>query len=169
LFSFFRVFKRSFFVKKLKLGVSTFIFTEYFKGFDKLDVIKGIFGNETIQILNNLKVDITWFGRYMFVDDDSGHLVISSRYLRNGNRIDIYLDLIHELFHIKQFQEGKNLFDKNFSYVDRPTEIEAYSYTINEARRIGLSDKRILRYLKTEWINLDDLKKLAKTLDVSFN
>ena len=116
--------------------------------------------------LSELDFDIIWFGGYMFVDDNSGHLVISSRYLKNGNKIDIYLDLIHELIHIKQYLAGKNLFDNTYSYVNRPTEIEAYYFTIKEARRIGLSDKRILEYLKTEWITSYDLKKLAKKLDV---
>jgi hypothetical protein len=166
LFKLFRILQRSFLVKKLNLGVSTFIFSDYFKGFENLKVIKAIFGKNTTQVLNNLKVDITWFGGYMFVDDFSGHLVVSSRYLKKGNKIDIYLDLIHELFHVKQFLEGKNLFDSKYSYVDRPTEIEAYDYTIKEARRLGLTDKRILRYLETEWITPTALRRLAKTLNV---
>jgi len=35
-----------------------------------------------------------------------------------------------------------------------------------EARRLGLSDERICRYLKTEWMSDEDLKKLTKTLNV---
>jgi len=168
LFRLFRILQRRFLVKKFSFGVSTYLFSDYFKGFEKLDVVKTIFGNKTNTILGNLKVDLTWFGGYMFVDDFSGHLVVSSRYLKKGNKIDIYLDLIHELFHIKQFLEGKNLFDHNYSYVDRPTEIEAYTYTIKEARRIGLTDKRILTYLKTEWITPKALKRLAKNLNVNY-
>jgi hypothetical protein len=168
LFRLFRTFQRSFLVKKFNLGISTFIFSDYFKGFEKLEVVKAIFGNKTNEILNNLKIDLTWFGGYMFVDDFSGHLVVSSRYLKKGNKVDIYLDLIHELFHVKQFLEGKNLFDTNYSYVDRPTEIEAYTYTIKEARRIGLTDKRILAYLETEWITSEDLRRLAKYLNVNY-
>lgn len=166
MFRIFRIFQRNFFVKKLIFGTSTFFFTQYFKGYEKLKVVQEIFGNKTDQILNNLKVDITWFGRYMFVDDISGHLVISSRYLKTGNKVDIYLDLIHELIHIKQYLEGRNLFDNTYSYAERPTEIEAYSYTIKEARRIGLDDQRILEYLKTEWLSLHDFKKLAKKLKI---
>ena len=168
LFRLFRVFQQSFWVKKFNLGVSTFNFTDYFKGFEKLDVVKAIFGKETSEVLVNLKVDITWFGGYMFVDDFSGHLVVSSQYLKKGNKIDIYLDLIHELFHVKQFLEGRNLFDTKYSYVNRPTEIEAYVYTVKEARRLGLTDKRILRYLETEWITPTDLRRLAKTLNVHY-
>jgi len=53
-----------------------------------------------------------------------------------------------------------------YRYVERPTEVEAYRYTVEEARRLGLSDERICRYLKTEWMNADDLRQLAKTLEV---
>ena len=166
MFRFFRIFQRIFFIKKLNFGISSFIFAEYFKGYEKLTVVKNIFGDKTNQILNNLTIDITWFAGYMFVDDHSGHLVISSRYLKTGNKIDIHLDIIHELIHVRQYLEGKNLFDNTYSYVDRPTEIEAYSYTIKEARRIGLCDERILEYLKTDWITSSDLKKLAEKLDI---
>ena len=73
--------------------------------------------------------------------------MISKGYLNNGDKTDIYLDLIHELCHVKQFMEGKELFDPRYDYVDRPTEIEAYRYAVKEARRIGLSDERIMLLL----------------------
>ena len=57
--------------------------------------------------------------------------------------------------------EGRDLFDGRYSYVDRPTEIEAYRYTVKEAKRLGLSDEEILLYLKTEWMSNNDLKALA--------
>ena len=98
LFRFLRIFRRSFFMKILNLGVTTHIFIDYFKDFEKLEVVKGIFGKDTKKILGNLKVDITWLGGYMYVDETNGHLVVSSRYLSRGNRIDIYLDLVHELY-----------------------------------------------------------------------
>ncbi len=151
----------------LGLGASNLVFTEYFKDFEKVEAVRGIFGEGTAEILQNLKVDLTWFGGYMFVDSTNGHLVVSKRYLNNGNKVDIYLDLIHELYHIKQLMDGKDLFDSRYSYVERPTEIEAYRYTIQEARRLGLGDRRICQYLKTEWISDQELKFLAKTLNVT--
>ena len=168
LFRFFRVFRRSFLSRFLNLRVSTFIFLDYFKNFEKVGAVKKIFGEQTIDVLCNLKVDLTWFGGYMYIDDTNGHLVVSSRYLNKGDKIDIYLDLIHELVHIKQLLDGKNLFDSKYSYVDRPTELEAYTYTVKEARRLGLSDKRILSYLETEWISSVDLKRLAKAVKVYY-
>jgi hypothetical protein len=153
--------------KIVSFGASTRTFAEYFKGFEKVPAVRGIFGDKTEEVLHNLKVDISWFGGYMFVNSANGHLVISARYLHDGDRVDIYLDLIHELCHIKQFMEGKGLFDSRYAYVDRPTEVEAYRYTVQEAKRIGFSDERICDYLKTEWMSDEDLKRLANAIGVT--
>ena len=141
-------------------------FNDYFKGFDKNEAVRGIFGNKTEDVLRNLKVEFMGLFGYMGVDNTDGHLLVNARYLENGDKTDIYLDVIHELCHVKQYMEGKELFDGRYEYVDRPTEIEAYQYTVNEARRLGLSNERICQYLKTEWMSEEDLKKLAKHLEV---
>ena len=141
-------------------------FNDYFKGFDKNEAVRGIFGDKTEEVLRNLKVEFMGLFGYMGVDNTDGHLLVNARYLENGDKTDIYLDVIHELCHVKQYMEGKELFDGRYEYVDRPTEIEAYQYTVNEARRLGLSNERICQYLKTEWMSEEDLKKLAKHLEV---
>ncbi len=151
----------------LYLGASTRSFADYFKDFEKLEAVRGIFGERTEEVLHNLKVDLTWFGGYMYVDSSSGHLVVSAPYLNSGDKVDIYLDVIHELCHVRQFMEGKALFDSRYSYVERPTEVEAYRYTVHEAKRIGLSDERICEYLKTEWMSDSDLKRLAKAINIT--
>jgi hypothetical protein len=143
------------------------IFSEYFKDFENVEAVKGIFGEKTHEVLSHLKVEISWIMGYMFVDGSDGHLVISKGYLNTGDKTDIYLDLIHELCHVKQFMEGRELFDPRYEYVERPTEIEAYRYCIQEARRIGLSEERICYYLKTEWMSEPDFKLLAKSVNVS--
>ena len=117
-------------------------FTDYFVGFEKNRAIQGIFGKETPAVLKSLKVDFIWFG-YMGVSDDDGHLLVNKRYLSTGSKQDIYLDVIHELCHVKQHMEGRDLFDSHYDYVDRPTEIEAYRYAAQEAKRIGLSAAEI--------------------------
>jgi hypothetical protein len=167
MFRILRLFRKTPLNRIMRAGASTHVFTECFKGFDKVEAVQGIFGEKTSETLSNLKVDFALFSGYMFVDSSNGHLVVSSRYLQKGDKIDIYLDLIHELCHIKQFMEGKDLFDPNYSYVERPTEIEAYRYTVQEARRLGLDDERICRYLKTEWMSDRDLKFLAKVVNVT--
>jgi hypothetical protein len=142
------------------------MFADYFKNFEKVEAVRGIFGEKTEEALRNLKIEFMNFG-YMGVDNIDGHLMVNARYLNSGDRVDVYLDVIHELYHVKQFMEGKELFDNRYEYIERPTEIEAYRYTVQEARRLGLSDERICRYLKTEWMSDSDLKRLAKALDVT--
>jgi len=148
------------------MGGPSSSFTDFFKGLENVDAVRRIFGEKTGEVLRNLKVEFTPIGGYMWVNDANGHLMISSRYLNEGDRIDIYLDLIHELVHVKQFMEGRELFDSQYTYIERPTEVEAYRHAVEEARKLGLSDERICQYLKTEWMSDGDLQKLAETLNV---
>jgi hypothetical protein len=150
----------------LGIGNRKVIFTDLFKDFEKVEAVKGIFGEKTKQVLSNLEVELSWVMGYMYVDSSDGHLVISKSYLSSGDRIDIYLDLIHELCHVKQYMDGRELFDPRYDYVDRPTEIEAYSYAVQEAKRLGLSDERICLYLRTEWMGENDFRRLAKSVNV---
>jgi len=151
-------------VNPLSVGNQKVIFAEYFKDFDKVEAVKGIFGEKTNEVLSHLKVELSWFGGYMYVDGSDGHLVISKSYLNSGCKTDIYLDLIHELCHIRQFQEGMELFDPRYDYVDRPTEIEAYRYAVGEAKRIGYTNQQIIRYLQTEWMDAEDLQRLVQNI-----
>ena len=142
-------------------------FMDHFKGFEKVSIVKEIFGDDTEKVLSELKVEFCHFRRgFMWICDDDGHLVVSVCYLKSGNERDIYLDVIHELVHVKQFIDGKELYDDRIDYAKRPTEIEAYKYAVREARRIGMTDDEIFEYLKTDWITEDEEKKLAKTLGV---
>ena len=152
-----------------QVPVSTYKFNHYFKGFDAIETVRKIFGEKTEEVLSNLEVEFAGFRGYMGVSNIDGHLLISAVYLKDGDIIDIYLDIIHELVHVKQFMEGKELFDTTFRYTDRPSEIEAYRITVDEARKLGLSDERICEYLKTEWMSDDDLKNLAKNLNVKYS
>jgi len=142
-------------------------FTYYFKGMENVQAVRDIFGENTESVLNSLIVELTWFGGYMFVNNLDGHLMISAKYLNTGDKIDIYLDLVHELVHVKQYMDGKELFDAHYSYTDRPTEIAAYRAAVKEARRLGLSDERICLYLKTEWMSEKDLHQLATSVNVN--
>jgi len=166
-FSIFRMFRKLGLRKLIPLGTSTRNFTDIFKGFEKVDAVKGIFGEDTETVLRDLKVEFVKFGGYMGVDDATGHLLVNPRYLNSGDKTDIYLDVIHELCHVKQHMEGKELFDSHYAYVDRPTEVEAYRYTVQEARRLRLSKERICDYLKTEWMSEDEFKRLTKAVNIS--
>ncbi len=142
-------------------------FTDYFKGFEKLPCIRELFGDRTEEVLSNLKVEFNSFRwGYMGVSND-GYLFVSTHYLKHGEDSGIYLDLVHELVHVRQRMEGKELFDNDFEYVDRPTEIEAYAHAVKEAKRLGLSEEKIFEYLKTEWMSDEDHRRLAKTLNIN--
>lgn len=147
--------------------LTTYPFTDYFKGFEKVQAVREIFGERTEEVLGRLRVEFAGMRGYMGVSNEDGHLLVSALYLKNGDIVDIYLDIIHELVHVKQkILEGKELFDDRFSYVERPTEIEAYRYAVEEARRLGLSEERIYRYLRTEWMSDEEMERLAKTMNL---
>ena len=146
--------------------VKTYPFTDYFKGFEKVEVVKQIFGEKTEEVLRNLKVEFYNGRRYMSVSDVDGHIRVNANYLNNGDITDLYLDIIHELEHVKQFMEGKQLFSRNLIYIDKTLEIEACRLVVDEARRLGMNDEQILEHLKTERMNEEDLNKLARALNV---
>ncbi|OGP86074.1 MAG: hypothetical protein A2V87_11090 [Deltaproteobacteria bacterium RBG_16_58_17] len=103
----------------------------------------------------------------MFVDNDDGSITIGLTHLREASDEFLYLDIIHELCHVKQHLQGRNLYDRSKAYVDRETEIEAYQVTVQEARRIGLKDEAIANYLRVSWITPEEHKRLVRRLDVT--
>lgn len=151
------------------VNVALYKFTDYFKGFEKVRAVRELFGEEAEKVLGELKVEFMSRRGYMGVSDQDGHLIVSVYYLKHGEEKDIYLDLIHELVHIKQFMQGEKLFDTSFDYVDRPTEIEAYKHTVKEARRIGMTEEEIYEYLRTEWMSEEDVARLAKAVGVRYD
>ena len=142
-------------------------FTKYFKGFDTVPAVREIFGDETEKVLSELKVEFfsSKFG-YMGVNDEDGHLIVSAYYLKHGAPVSKYLDVLHELVHVKQYREGLELFDETYEYYERPTELEAYRHAVKEARRLGMSDAEIFEYLKVDWMTDDEVRKLARNIHV---
>lgn len=138
----------------------TFPFMDLFTGFEGLEAVKSIFGDSVAQVLTDVRVDVQARPGYLRVDDETGNIVVSGEYLRNGDAKHLYLDLIHELVHVKQFMEGKELFDRRYSYVDRPTEIAAYKACVEEGKRIGMKDHEVEEYLRVEWVTEEELGRL---------
>lgn len=142
-------------------------FTKRFKGFEDVPAVRATFGAATERRLKALKVEyISPRWGYMGVSDEDGHLLVSTHYLRTGRPRDIYLDLVHELVHVRQFHEGKELFPDGFGYADTPTEIEAYKHCIAEGRRLGMTDAQLFEYLKVEWMTPKEVRKLARNVGV---
>jgi hypothetical protein len=158
----------------LELGVSiersagpgSLPFTNVFKGFERVEAVRAIFGGRTLEVLTGLVVDIMETRGYLRIDAEKGSVIVNSRYLREGHELSLYLDVIHELVHIRQHMEGKELWDQRYKYVDRPTEIEAYKVTVAEARRVGLSDPELVDYLKVEWVPDEDFARFLAVLGV---
>ena len=160
-------------VKAPRLGVSIprdvkvpyHRFIDFFQGFEKVDAVRRIFGPKTAQVLRTIRAEFfTSRWGYMGVSDEDGHLLVSTHYLRTGKVRDIYLDVIHELVHVKQFRDGRKLFPRGFEYPDSPTEVEAYKHCIAEGRRLGMTDPEILDYLKVFWMEEADVRRLARNV-----
>lgn len=165
--------EEDFAIKKFKISRNTTLgrhkFKDIFSGFEDSPAIRILFKDQQeIDELRELDLELTttdvW---YMRVRDVDGRLLIRPGYLRRGRKEFIYLDLIHELTHIKQFKQGYDLYDQQYSYIRRPTELEAFSNAIAEARRIGLSDLEIYEYMRVDWISESELKELAERLGVA--
>jgi hypothetical protein len=103
---------------------------------------------------------------YAYVDDGDGTVVVGQNHLRTSEERVLYLDILHELVHVKQFRDGRELFDRRYHYVDRPTELEAYALGVREARGLRMSDKEILEYLEVPWVSARDMGRLAERLGV---
>jgi ribosomal protein S18 acetylase RimI-like enzyme len=148
-------------------GVGPHLFAGVFQGFESVGAVREVFGGATPRILSELPLEVVDGEGYMHINAVKGSIVVSESYLKRGDQKYLYLDAIHELVHIKQHMEGKELWNRRYKYVDRPTELEAYRITVAEARRIGLVDEQLVDYLKVEWVNEEDFAKLLASLGVN--
>jgi hypothetical protein len=140
-------------------------FKNHFKDFEKVEAVKRVFGDNTHEALSNLEVEFTEATIYMKVDWD-GRLLINPHYFAKANLTDLYLDVIHELVHVNQVITGQE-FQDELPYVEKPTEIEAYQIAVDEARALGLDEKRILEYLNSDLLNEEELRQLAVTVGLN--
>jgi hypothetical protein len=146
--------------------IGSFPFKEVFEGFENVAAVRSIFGSSTDKVLLELQVDVEDGRGYMRINDKRGSVMINANYLKEGEETHLYLDVVHELVHIRQHMEGKELWDRRYAYVDRPTELEAYHIALEEARRIGLGDRAIVDYLKVDWVTEEEFGRFLKNLGV---
>ena len=100
------------------------------------------------------------------VSPDQDCIVVGRSHLRTSPAIVLFMDIYHELCHVRQRRHGANLWEPGVSYVERPTEIEAYRVVVDEARRLGASDAFLREYLEVEWISKEEHRRLLRTLGV---
>ena len=100
------------------------------------------------------------------VSPETNCIVLGAGHLRESPALTLYLDIYHELCHILQRDGGAELWEAGVSYVERWTEIEAYRFVIDEARRLKVSDAYLREYLEVEWISEKEHRALLQTLGV---
>jgi hypothetical protein len=141
---------------------------EVFTGLDSSYSLKKVFGtrDQMAKIMTHLKLRVEPNDSGIWLDRDTGTICIGAKHLKNAKNDFLYLDVIHVLVHVRQFLEGRELYDQAFEYVDRPTELEAYRTTVAEARRVGMDDDEILRYLRMDAADDSELGKLIERIGV---
>jgi hypothetical protein len=146
------------------LGLGRHKLTDVVRGLKNSVALNKIFRNKLKQILNTTLVDVVSKPWQIWVNRETEIITINKDYLAETDRGTLYLDFVHEMVHIWQIAEGKNVFDRSVSYVDSPTEIEAYRYTVEDAERIGFSKRDIVDYLKVRWIDNEEHTRLIKAV-----
>jgi len=150
--------------RKLKKG--EYSIEEVFSGLEHSWIVKNVLKEEFEEMKKTVRIRIVDCDGYMWVEDSDGSIYICKKYLEKGNLRDLYLDILHELIHVRQWKRGADLFDRRYSYAERPTEVEAYMYTVEEAKRLGMTKEEILEYLMVPWENKEKILELAKKLNV---
>jgi hypothetical protein len=142
---------------------------EVFADIRTCTVLRDIFADaeEIDAVVAQIKVHVVDRPYEMFVDNDDGSITIGLTHLQRASDAFLYLDIIHELCHVKQHLEGRNLYDRDKAYVDRETEIEAYLVTVEEARRIGLNEGAIVNYLRVSWITPEEHRRLVRRMGIA--
>ena len=158
---------RSFRVKR-SAEVGEYKLSEVFAGLESSSALAKVFGSKTqmAKILRHLKLRVERNDSGLWLDRDTGTICIGSKHLTSAKSDFLYLDVIHVLVHVRQFLEGKELYDQAFEYVDRPTELEAYRTTVAEARRVGMAENEILKYLRMDAVDDSELGKLMEKIGV---
>ena len=158
---------RSFHVRR-GAPVGEYKLSEVFTGLDTSSALLKVFGSKAqmAKTMKHLKLRVERGDSGLWLDRDTGTICIGIKHLTAAKSDFLYLDVIHVLVHVKQFLEGKELYDQAFEYVDRPTELEAYRTTVAEARRVGMEEGEILKYLRMDAVDDSELGKLMERIGV---
>lgn len=115
-------------------------------------------------LLRGAMIHIKAGGGFAYVDVETPCIVFAEEYYRTGSDLDLYLDMLHELTHIRQHHEGHDLWDERYAYVDRITEVEGYAVAVEEGRRLGMTDEEVVAHLSNPWMDAEDVDKLQKNV-----
>jgi hypothetical protein len=118
------------------------------------------------QLVRDARVRLAPIRGFCWVDVAVPCIVLSNRYYREGAERDLYLDLLHELTHLRQISEGQDVWDERFEYADRATEIEGYAVAVGEGRRLGMTEGEILEHLTNPWMSAADVRRLRANVEL---
>jgi hypothetical protein len=149
------------------LGVGTHPYRLFLPKFEESPAVRLIETPATPigPLLDDARVKIKKGQGYLYVDVAIPAIVLIEEYYQRANPLDLYLDLAHELTHLRQLAEGRNIWDHSLHYVDRPTEIEGYAVAVAEGIRLGMTDEQVAQHLANPWLNEDEVKRLRKNID----
>ena len=139
---------------------------EVIHGLENSTTLQQLFdGKEKLQkALFHTKLKAVQDGYGVWFERNTAKIYINTRFLNKARDDYLYLDMVHVLVHLKQFLDGKDC-NESVEYVDRTTEIEAYKYTVEEARAIGFKTKDILAYLRFETSD-EEFRKLVEKIGI---
>ena len=116
-------------------------------------------------LLGTARVRIGPGAGYVWIDDEAPAIILVENYYQQADELDLYLDLLHELTHLRQLAEGHDLWDESLPYVERATEIEGYSVAVEEGLRLGMTEDDILRHLSNPWMTRADVLRLRANVE----
>jgi len=149
------------------VGLGTHPYLALLPGAARSPALRRIARDESQQasLLRDARVRVLPIPAYAFINVRKRCIELSWFYLKLGRDRDLYLDLLHELTHLRQLSEGADLWDSRFGYVDRPTEIEGYAVAAEEGSRLGMSDEEILKHLHNPWMSAAATRRLRRNID----
>ncbi len=116
-------------------------------------------------LLDDARVKIKKGEGYCYVDVKIPAIVLIEEYYIKANPLDLFLDMAHELTHLRQLAEGRNIWDHSLPYVDRPTEIEGYAVAVEEGVRLGMTEEQVIQHLSNPWLDDDEIDRLRRNID----
>jgi len=117
-------------------------------------------------LLDEARVKIKKGEGYLYVDVKIPAIILIEDYYHKANALDLYIDLAHELTHVRQMLEGKNIWDHSLDYVDRPTEIEGYAVAVEEGIRLGMTEEQVIQHLSNPWLSDEEVIRLRRNIDM---
>src|SRR2546428_4124907 len=103
-----------------RIGAGKHPLTKVFPGLDADPGFVGLFPDGARrEVLAKCYIEAVPEDMYMYIDDSDGHVVAGLEYIKTGEPWGVYLDVIHELTHIRQWRAGEPPWGTRYSFVVR--------------------------------------------------